>query len=289
MNLVHSPDSLPTAPVISVVTVCRNAKPVIEATIRSVVAQDYPRVEYVVIDGASTDGTLAIIRGYRADIAVLRSEPDTGIYDAMNKGAALATGDWVIFMNAGDAFHSPHALTAIRALLEGDSDVICGATEKVHEDDVEARRFHVAPGSLDTLWRSMPTSHQAILVRRELQQRYRFDDSYRWCADHDLLLRLYRDGKRFVTTNQPLCIFDSSGGMARDPMLYIRERWRLSAGAASLPRRLMQFGGEWFHCAVWGRVVAWVRPLMSPALLRALRKVRGTAGIPDPLKPVATR
>jgi hypothetical protein len=59
-------------------------------------------------------------------------------------------------------------------------------------------------------------------------------------------LRLYRDGKRFVTTNQPLCIFDCAGGMVRDPMLYIRERWRLSEGAASLPRRLMQFGGEWF-------------------------------------------
>jgi glycosyltransferase involved in cell wall biosynthesis len=246
-----------------------------------VLSQDYPAVEYVVIDGASTDGTLDVIRRYEDRLPVLRSEPDAGIYDAMNKGAALATGEWVIFMNAGDAFHSPNALSALQPHLMSDADVICGATEKVLHDHLETRRFHVAPGRPADLWRRMPASHQATLVRRALQQRYRFDDSYRWCADHELLMRLQRDGKKFVCTAATLCIFDCAGGLARDPMLYIRERWRLSAGSASLPQRVMQFGGEWLHSRIWGRVVATVRPLLPPSSLRLLRRLRGTAGLTD--------
>jgi glycosyltransferase involved in cell wall biosynthesis len=269
---------LPSIPLVSVVTVVRNAVTAIESTIQSVLSQDYPAVEYVVIDGNSSDGTLAVIERFRERLAILRSEPDAGIYDAMNKGAALATGEWVIFMNAGDAFHSPRVLSAIREQLASSADVICGATEKVHSDDIEMRRYTVAPGRLANLWRWMPASHQATLVRRELQQRYRFDVSYRWCADQDLLLRLYNDGKTFALTNETLCVFDCAGGMARDPMLYVRERWRLSKGMASLTSRLFQFGGEWFHCTVWGRAVAVIRPLMSPALRRTLRRIRGTAG-----------
>lgn len=280
MKLSEPAPRVEAVPVVSVVTVVRNAAASIEATIRSVLSQDHPAVEFIVIDGLSTDGTLAVIETYRDRIAALRSERDAGIYDAMNKGAALATGDWIIFMNAGDAFVAADTLSRLLPWLQGDADVICGATEKVLVDALETRRFHVAPGTPANLWRHMPTSHQAILVRTALQQRYGFDTSYSWCADHDLLARLHRDGATFVSVNQPVCVFDCAGGMARDPRVYIRERWRLSRHLASPLRRSLQFGGEWLHCTVWGRIAGLIRSFLSPQTLRTLRRLRGTAGTP---------
>lgn len=278
MNAISDVRVYGVPPVVSVVTVVRNAVSTIEPTIQSVLSQDYPAIEYIVIDGLSTDGTLAVIEKYRDRIAAFRSERDAGIYDAMNKGASLATGEWIIFMNAGDAFHGSDALLRLRPQLQGDADVVCGATEQVLVDAIETRRFHVAPGSPANLWRHMPTSHQAILVRRDLQQQYGFDTSYRWCADHDLLARLHRDGKTFACIDEPVCFFDCAGGQARDARVYIRERWRLSRGLASLPRRLVQYGGEWLHCRVWGTVIASIKAFVPAHVLKACRRWRGTAG-----------
>ena len=97
-------------PTFSVITVCRNAQHTIEDTLQSVITQSYHHVEYIVIDGNSTDGTLSIIRRYQERIAHVVSEPDRGLYDAMNKGLRLATGDYVCFLNAGDCFHEDDTL-----------------------------------------------------------------------------------------------------------------------------------------------------------------------------------
>src|SRR4051812_1110497 len=93
-------------PVLSVITVVYNNVSHIERTLLSVLDQTYPHIEYIVIDGASTDGTLVIIEKYKDRIAKLISEPDKGIYDAMNKGLAIATGDYVLFMNSGDEIYA---------------------------------------------------------------------------------------------------------------------------------------------------------------------------------------
>lgn len=112
---------------ISVVTVCRNSAAVIEPTLRSVLAQDYPHLEYVVVDGASTDGSKEILRRHAAKISTLASEPDRGIYDAMNKGIRLAKGDYLLFMNAGDVFAADDVLS--KAAAAADADVVYGDFE----------------------------------------------------------------------------------------------------------------------------------------------------------------
>ena len=106
-----------TDPKISVITVVRNGAATIEDTIRSVASQDYPRIEHVVIDGASTDGTLDIVRRQRDKIAAFQSEPDRGMYDAMNKGLALATGEIVGFLNADDIYADSSVLREIADTL----------------------------------------------------------------------------------------------------------------------------------------------------------------------------
>ena len=97
-------------PLISIVTVTFNAESYIEETIKSIIEQSYPNIEYIIIDGKSTDGTVGIIKKYEHKITYWISEPDNGIYDAMNKGFKLANGDFIIFMNSGDIFYSKHVL-----------------------------------------------------------------------------------------------------------------------------------------------------------------------------------
>ena len=97
-------------PRVTIITVCKNAADSIEKTIKSIVTQSYPNLEYIIIDGASTDGTQNIIKNYEKQLTHYQSEPDNGIYDAMNKGIPIATGDWINFMNAGDYFYNENTI-----------------------------------------------------------------------------------------------------------------------------------------------------------------------------------
>ena len=129
MHSVH-----PT-PKFSVITVTYNAEKVLEDTIQSVIAQTYHHVEYIIVDGASKDGTLSIIDRYRPRIHTVVSEPDKGLYDAMNKGIALASGDYLCFLNAGDCFHEDDTLQQMVHTINGNElpDVLYGETAIVDE------------------------------------------------------------------------------------------------------------------------------------------------------------
>lgn len=271
-------DTQATVPLVSVVTVAYNAETVIAETIESVLNQDYPAVEYVVVDGSSTDNTWKIIQSYDQEIEHAISEPDDGIYDAMNKGAELATGEWIIYMNAGDTFASPHVLSSLQEFFVSNADVILGGVEKVLVDEYETRRFQQTPGEVGALWKRMPTTHQSVLVRREHVQEYPFDTSYRWCADQDQLLRLQAAGKTFQKVDTVISVFDCQSDQVREDDLYIQERWRLSEGHVPLAKRCVQFGYEWGHCHLWGPVVSGLRSLLPASWVIRIRRLRGTAG-----------
>lgn len=182
-------------PKISVITVTFNAEKTVEKTVRSVVGQTYPALEYIVVDGASKDGTMALLEGFRDRISVLVSEPDKGIYDAMNKGIGLATGEWIIFMNAGDCFIDDDVLKDVAAFIVShpEADAVYGGYEQVFEYGT----YPVMPRNVN-LERKMSVSHQAIFVKTELLRQHPFNTAFRFAADFEQLSSIYLDGSKFV-------------------------------------------------------------------------------------------
>lgn len=201
-------------PVLSVITVVYNNVNHIERTLLSVLNQTYPHIEYIVIDGASTDDTLLVIGMYKDRIAKLISEPDKGIYDAMNKGLALATGDYVLFMNSGDEFYSPKTVANVFAAADN-ADIYYGETEMINEKGESlGQRRHKAPAGFT--WRSfkygMSVSHQAIYIKRSLVEPY--DPQYQLSADIDWIIRAAKKAKTIVNVNQYVAKY-LVGGMSK--------------------------------------------------------------------------
>lgn len=188
------------SPTISVITVVYNDCNNISKTLESVLSQDYADIEYIVIDGNSTDGTVDEIRKYRDNINYFISEPDTGIYDAMNKGLVIASGEYVIFMNSGDVFYDNHVLSKIFNHVILLPDVIYGKTIGKHRGGKLLQ-------TLSPFFRSksycpaVGICHQSVLVKRHLAVDYRFDHDYKVCADHKMLYDLYKAGYKFEEYN----------------------------------------------------------------------------------------
>ena len=218
-------------PKFSVITVCYNAQATIEDTIQSVIAQTYHHVEYIIVDGASKDRTLSIINRYRDRIATVVSEPDKGLYDAMNKGLRLATGDYVCFLNAGDSFHEDDTLQqmvhTLRELTEL-PDVLYGETELVDAEGhfVRMRRLQ-APEHLT--WRSfrhgMLVCHQAFFAKRTLAEPY--DLRYRFSADFDWCIRIMKKSKVLHNTHLTLIDYLEEGMTTRNHKASLHERFRI--------------------------------------------------------------
>lgn len=205
-NIDRPTDS--TAALISVITVVRNGADVIADCIESVLAQQIDGLEYIVIDGASTDGTLEIIRRYGDAISVCISEPDRGLYDAMNKGLRLARGRYIHFLNADDRYVAPDTLS--RLLPQLDESTVCYGAMIYQEADGRQRRL----GSPFSWSRELIESHVPQPTLFVPSQLYRevgeFDLNYRIAADYDMVLRLARRfPMRFV--DQPVTLMAAGG------------------------------------------------------------------------------
>jgi glycosyltransferase involved in cell wall biosynthesis len=171
---------------ISVVTVCFNAKNTISSCIDSVLKQEYENVEYIVIDGVSNDGTLEILESYKDSIDYFISEPDGGIYDAMNKGIALASGDWMIFLNADDEFFDSKVLNNIVQGLKDPKTTYFGRAYVCYK----GKFLYKKPNVYDEKWLNyyLPI-HQTVIVS-SLYKKYKFDARYQISADSIYLYKL---------------------------------------------------------------------------------------------------
>jgi glycosyltransferase involved in cell wall biosynthesis len=207
-----------TQPALSVVTICRNAAQSIESTLGSVVGQDYPALEYIVIDGASTDATPSIVERYRNRIARFTSEPDRGIAHAFNKGISQSTGEWVLLLNAGDTFTSPASLREFAART-GKGARIVSARARCGRKTIP--RYAIRPG-LGLLLRAH-LSHQATLVHRDVYAEYgTYDESFRIRMDFDFFLRvLRRESVEFL--DRELVHFEPGGISGREFQLHWSE------------------------------------------------------------------
>ena len=231
------------APLVGIVTICRNVLPALRRTADSVLAQLGPDDEYLVVDGASTDGT----RDYLAMLAARGvrtvSEPDRGISDAMNKGARLARARWVLHLHADDTL-LPGALERLRAeAAADDADVLCGWMLKAEpQGDVLCR---CDPALLD---RDMTVNHPATLVRRELFERVGgFDPALRNAMDYDFFLRAKLAGARFRVVPAALSRF-AAGGQSE------RSLWRTLLETHHVRQRLLRHGwtrSRMYLVALW--------------------------------------
>ncbi len=195
----------------SIITVSFNAAKCISETLESILAQGYDDMEVIVVDGASTDGTIEIIREYEAKMhGRLRwlSEPDKGIYDAMNKGIALAKGDFVNFLNCGDSY-TYNALASVSETinLHRDAQVIYGIS-RYFDDKGEIRLIRESHLRL----RDRNICHQSIWYKRELFDKYGvYDLRYRFMADYDMNIRLFQAGTVFLPIDAIVVNYSMSG------------------------------------------------------------------------------
>lgn len=214
-------------PKISVITVVYNSVSLIERTIKSVLSQTYTNIEYVIIDGASTDGTLELIEKYESKIALIHSGKDNGIYDAMNKGLKDATGDYVLFLNAGDELYAADTIEKI-FLSAVNADVYYGNTAVVnkHGKILGDRRLS-PPEQLD--WKSlrfgMCVSHQSFIARRLLCDFYNTD--YKIAADIDWVINVLKQSDKIINTHLYISKFLEGGASNKGRKKALFERFSI--------------------------------------------------------------
>lgn len=218
--------AIPTNPKLSVITVVYNNVKDIERTILSVIQQTYNNIEYIIIDGASTDGTLNIINNYKEYIHVLVSEPDRGIYDAMNKGINLASGDYLLFMNSGDEIYEP---TTVERIFNTsyNADIYYGETIMINDNlEVLGERRHKIPEHFT--WKSfkygMSISHQAIYVKKNLAGFYD-TERYQLSADIDWILKIAKRASKIVNTEMYVAKYLVGGMSKKRHLQSLKERY----------------------------------------------------------------
>lgn len=218
---------------ISVVTVCLNTADTIKETIESVLGQTYGNLEYVIIDGMSTDGTLEIIRKYEGVPGVKTvSGKDNGLYNAMNKGIDLCSGDYILFLNSGDIFADKNVVSDVMTRICGENeasggslddetdeknllpDIIYGNVTKNYQNKSVTERYPGNHTVFKLLMMGKMPCHQGIFTKTSILKRFRFDESYKICADFDFLLRCVRGHVRMQYADVNVSIVDCVMGIS---------------------------------------------------------------------------
>ena len=214
----------------TVITVTYNAEQTLMRTIKSVQEQTYPHIEHIIVDGESSDGTLDLIKKHKTEQTKWISEKDNGIYDAMNKATEMATGNYICYLNAGDAFYEKDTVAKIISTAQQFQlpDILYGETVVVNNDgDFLYNRRLKAPESLN--WKSfkqgMLVCHQAFIIKRSIFEPY--DLTYRFSADVDWCIRLMKKSKSIVNTHLIMIKYLNEGVTTANRKASLKERYQI--------------------------------------------------------------
>jgi glycosyltransferase involved in cell wall biosynthesis len=207
---------------ISIVTVVLNSCALIEDTVKSVLGQTYPDVEYIVVDGGSTDGTMDVITRYGDRIDSIVSEPDCGVYDAMNKARALCHGDVIYFLNAGDIICGKEIVSDVMQRFSAEDCGFVYGDAVLYDTSPESGTLRKSPENWrKALKRGGMICHQAMFARKAILER--FDTTYRLAADFNLFCALSNSTVQAVRVGIPICFYRVNG-ISSDKEKLIREK-----------------------------------------------------------------
>jgi len=251
-------------PLVSIVTVVLNGEAHLRQTIESILNQTYPNIEYIILDGGSTDGTLAIIHEYEDRLDYWQSETDAGIYDAMNKGTRLCTGSLIGIKNADD-WYTPTAIADVaRIWQKTNADVVYGNTYRVWQENPLRTSLFISDSK--RIWKNGGIDHRTVFATKEIYQTYIYDTQYKICADFDWMVRLKKNRKFFMHAKQVLA-FKRPGG-ASATALTEQEFYQIHK------KHYGAFEANW----VWIQNKAWLMLLkMGNVVLKALLGKKGFA------------
>lgn len=225
-------------PSVSIVTVVLNDRAGLSHTENSILSQTSSDYEWIVVDGGSRDGSVGLLESSAVKRLEWSSEPDRGIYDAMNKGIRRAAGEYVLFLNAGDELSSEHVVEEVARLIQRargngrPAPVVMGGANLVLSEDKVVRK---APRGAGYMWHSLPASHQAMFFPSDFLAENPYDTSYRVCGDYYIGALAYKLGREFVTVGFPIVDFRVGGFSYQHPLELMKE-------AARIQRTVLKIG-----------------------------------------------
>lgn len=194
---------------VSIITVVYNGVKTIEQTIKSILQQSYKNIEYIIIDGLSTDGTQSVIERYKENIAYFISEKDNGLYDAMNKGINRATGDIVGIINSDDWYAEDIVEKIVKYFEQNDVELVYGKIMNIDQNGMERLSIQKP---LNDIWYGMVTPHPSVFIKKSIYKKFGvFDIRYKISADYDYLLKLYSKNVKFGYLDEVVAYFRLGG------------------------------------------------------------------------------
>lgn len=198
---------------LTVATVCFNAEKTIENTVRSVLGQTYQNIEYLIVDGRSTDRTLELVGKYQTDSRLrVISEKDSGLYDAMNKAASVCSGEYILYMNSGDVFADKHVLADVAPCLG--ADIVYGNVVRIRRDGKHLEKYDGKHVVMRLLLMGRMICHQGMFTRAELMRAYRFNEQYTITADYDFVVRAQKNKCSMRHIDRTVAVVDSVEGIS---------------------------------------------------------------------------
>ena len=192
---------------ISIITVCYNNEVGLKKTIDSVINQTYNNIEYIIIDGGSKDGTVSLVTEYQKRFPIIFiSEADEGIYDAMNKGVKISSGEWLNFMNAGDTFYSKNSIDQVVPFLKDEFDIIYGNTEIIYKN-FKTIKDEPRP---EKLWLGR-IPHQSSFIKSSTMKKYGYNKNNKIVADLEFFMSVYYNNGKIKKINQTISSFAKDG------------------------------------------------------------------------------